>query len=193
MHYLTFSYIYSLTIYTATFRTPFAALGQTPEGCSTFTFPKIMGEEIAKKVLGEGLVLSAQDALKCGLVNCVVPDENIKDVVTKYCYHIATLSPTDNELIKKIKKENLLEKLKDVNLAECEVLEVAVVSKECFTALATYLDSRNMKIAAFMMRFVSKILNNLHIIIIFRFSQLLTEINSLRIFMKFFLIVLLSC
>ena len=118
-----------------------------------------MGEEIAKKVLGEGLVLSAQDALKCGLVNCVVPDEDIKEVVTKYCYHIATLDPTDKELIKKIKKENLLEKLKEVNLAECDVLEVAVVSKECFSALAKYLDSRNMKIAAFMMRYVSYIEN----------------------------------
>lgn len=47
-----FTYTYSL----ASFRTPFAALGQSPEGCSTFMFPRIMGEEIAGKVLGEGRI-----------------------------------------------------------------------------------------------------------------------------------------
>ena len=41
-------------ITTATFNTPFAALGQSPEGCSSFMFPRIMGEDTAKKVLGEG-------------------------------------------------------------------------------------------------------------------------------------------
>jgi enoyl-CoA hydratase/carnithine racemase len=46
-------FIFLLT-FTASFRTPFAALGQSPEGCSTFMFPRIMGEEIARKVLGEG-------------------------------------------------------------------------------------------------------------------------------------------
>ena len=117
-------------------------------------FPKILGEEIANKLLEEGAILSAQDALKHGLVHCIVPEATIADVVTKYCIHISTL-PTDSaELTKRIKKENLLEKLKEVNLKECDELEKAVVSRKCFTALAKYLESRNMKSAAFMMRCV---------------------------------------
>mmetsp|Transcript_18027 Transcript_18027/g.17349 ORF Transcript_18027/g.17349 Transcript_18027/m.17349 type:complete len:320 (-) Transcript_18027:613-1572(-) len=136
----------------ASYRTPFAALGQSPEGCSTFMFPKIMGEEIARKVLGEGLVLSSEEALKCGLVHCIVPDAKIKEVVLKYCHLIASLDITDSERIKTVAKENLKEKLIEVNFNECEELQKCVVSKKCFTALIAYLESRNMRIAGLMLR-----------------------------------------
>ena len=117
-------------------------------------FPKILGEEIANKLLEEGAVLSAQEALKYGLVHCIVPEATIAEVVTQYCKHISTLPSNSEELTRRIKKENLLDKLKEVNLAECDELEKAVVSRKCFTALAKYLESRNMRSAAFMMRCV---------------------------------------
>jgi Delta3-Delta2-enoyl-CoA isomerase len=137
---------------TATFNTPFAALGQTPEGCSSFMFPHIMGAEVAKKLLEEGAVLNSHEALACGLVQCVLPADRIQDVVMKYCQHISDLQPDAFELIKRIKKENLLEKLLEVNLKECETLQKSVVSKKCFRAIAKYLDSRNMKTAAYVMK-----------------------------------------
>ena len=136
----------------ATFNTPFAALGQSPEGCSSFMFPRIMGEETAKKVLGEGFVLNSQDALKCGLIHCVVPEASLIDVVKKYCHHISSLKTTDPELTKRIKKDNLFDKLNEINLQECNELEKVVVSKKCFTALAKYLESRKMKMAASVLR-----------------------------------------
>ena len=36
----------------ATFSTPFAALGVTPEGCSSVQFARLMGEENAERMLG---------------------------------------------------------------------------------------------------------------------------------------------
>ena len=148
------TYILSITTITitATFNTPFAALGQSPEGCSSYTFPRIMGEEVAKKVLAEGSILSSQDALQSGLVHCVLPEKSLIDVVKKYCHHISSLDKNNAELIRKMKKENIIDKLNEINLKECNELEKVVIGKKCFSALAKYLESRNMKMAAFVLR-----------------------------------------
>ena len=39
---------YAVASSSATFQTPFKRLGILPEGCSTFLFPRIMGEASAK-------------------------------------------------------------------------------------------------------------------------------------------------
>ena len=58
----------------ATFSTPFAKLGVSLEGCSSFLFPRILGEKNADRMLGkEGWVPTAQEALDVGLVQWVVP------------------------------------------------------------------------------------------------------------------------
>lgn len=73
MHIL-YDYILGLcdrvyAIENAYFKTPFALLGQSPEGCSTYTFPKIMGTKIANDVLYDNRVLTATEALECNLVH----------------------------------------------------------------------------------------------------------------------------
>ena len=112
-----------------------------------------MGEEISNKVLNEGLILNSNDAINCKLVHCIVDDKNIIDIVTKYCQHISSLEKNNPELIRTMKKENIIDKLHEINFQECEELEKMVVGKKCFSALAKYLDSRNMKVAGFMLRY----------------------------------------
>ena len=61
-----------------TFSTPFAALGIPPEGCSSIMFPKLMGEEIAQRILGpEGWKPTAEEGKEIGLVNQVFPPEKL--------------------------------------------------------------------------------------------------------------------
>ena len=58
----------------ATFSTPFSALGITPEGCSSYHFPRLLGEENCQRMLGkEGWKPTAEEALTVGLVQKVVP------------------------------------------------------------------------------------------------------------------------
>ena len=62
----------------ATFSTPFARLGVTPEGCSSVHFERIMGKENAAKMLGpEGWTPTAAEAKLAGFVSEVVPHEQL--------------------------------------------------------------------------------------------------------------------
>jgi peroxisomal 3,2-trans-enoyl-CoA isomerase len=62
----------------ATFSTPFAALGVTPEGCSSVHFARIMGEVNADRMLGdEGWRPTAEEALEAGLIQWSTPHEKL--------------------------------------------------------------------------------------------------------------------
>ena len=64
----------------ATFSTPFAALGVTPEGCSSVLFARLMGEESAQRMLGkEGWKPTGEEALAVGLVEWCVPHDTLLD------------------------------------------------------------------------------------------------------------------
>jgi peroxisomal 3,2-trans-enoyl-CoA isomerase len=62
----------------ATFSTPFAALGVTPEGCSSVHFARLMGESNAGRMLGEeGWRPTAEEALKAGLIQWIAPHKEL--------------------------------------------------------------------------------------------------------------------
>jgi len=61
----------------ATFSTPFATLGVPPEGCSSVMFPRLLGND-ARRMLGkEGWKPTAAEALEIGLVDWVVPHDQL--------------------------------------------------------------------------------------------------------------------
>lgn len=67
----------------ASFSLPFAKMGVTPEGCSSYTLPQRMGEEAAQRMLGkENWIPPAADALEAGLIDEVVPGGN-EEVVAR--------------------------------------------------------------------------------------------------------------
>jgi peroxisomal 3,2-trans-enoyl-CoA isomerase len=61
----------------ATFVTPFARLGVTPEGCSSVHFERILGKEGARKMLDDGFQPTAKEAKELGLVLDVVPHSEL--------------------------------------------------------------------------------------------------------------------
>ena len=133
---------------TAYFKTPFAELGQAPEGCSSFTFPRIMGESTAHEMLWDGKVLSSTEAQKTGLVYSVLACDRLEAVALQYCEELAAQAEPQSYIV----REGLTEKLRLVNRSECAVLQRKWVSKECFEALAKFLDTRRMRLPAFFLR-----------------------------------------
>ena len=62
----------------ATFSTPFARLGVTPEGCSSVHFERIMGKQNANRMLGsEGWTPTASEAKEAGFVKEVVAHDKL--------------------------------------------------------------------------------------------------------------------
>jgi len=63
----------------ATFNVPFAALGITPEGCSSIHFERMMGPEVAKRLLDDGWKPTGAEAAEVGMVTEVVPHEKLME------------------------------------------------------------------------------------------------------------------
>lgn len=61
----------------ATFSTPFAALGVPPEGCSSVLFAQLMGDAADRMLGAEGFKPTAAEALQMGLIDQVVPHEEL--------------------------------------------------------------------------------------------------------------------
>jgi peroxisomal 3,2-trans-enoyl-CoA isomerase len=59
----------------ATFSAPFTKLSLSPEGCSSYTFPRLMGHIKAAEVLLLNRKLTAQEAYDRNLVAQVIPHE----------------------------------------------------------------------------------------------------------------------
>ncbi|CAG2119025.1 unnamed protein product, partial [Medioppia subpectinata] len=70
----------------ATFHTPFTALGLSPEACSSYTLPQIMGSCMAADMLVFGRKLTAAEALQCGLVARVIPGAEFSSWVEKWVF-----------------------------------------------------------------------------------------------------------
>jgi len=137
---------------TASFKTPFAELGQAPEGCSSYMFPLIMGEGMANEVLAKGKSLNAIEALECNLIHYIHSQETVRSEALKYCEHLCSLPIGSDQLIRRIVRDNLVEVLKKVNKDECDECEKKWVCKESFHAIALYLESRNMRAAGMILR-----------------------------------------
>mmetsp|Transcript_21928 Transcript_21928/g.62355 ORF Transcript_21928/g.62355 Transcript_21928/m.62355 type:complete len:282 (+) Transcript_21928:86-931(+) len=106
---------------TATLHTPFKSLGLVPEGCSSFTFPLVFGDTVAKEVL-EGRKLSAQEAVEFGYAAEVVPEDQVQQRAQQVAEEwVASGRP------RRVQSEGNLEQLKAVNAKESVALANAML------------------------------------------------------------------
>jgi peroxisomal 3,2-trans-enoyl-CoA isomerase len=152
----------------ATFATPFTSLGQSPEACSSYLFPRIMGPKVANEVLLFGRSLTADEAKSVGFVTDVIGAREFKEEVAKRTRAIAALPPqslrlskgiiqaTDMETLCKVRGAAMLLCIRffrdavwcalaaglawrQVNVAECDLLRERWVSDECIGALTKFM------------------------------------------------------
>uniref|UniRef100_A0A915PTQ8 ACB domain-containing protein n=1 Tax=Setaria digitata TaxID=48799 RepID=A0A915PTQ8_9BILA len=123
----------------ATFSTPFTMLGQSPEGCSSYTFPMLMGHSKASEILVFDRKLTAQEAYERNLVCRVVPSLSFREEAEAYVRKISQLPPEslcyNKELLRKIHRKALLAQ----NQQEISLLVQRWQSSECLDAIKRFM------------------------------------------------------
>ncbi|GCB70834.1 hypothetical protein scyTo_0001386 [Scyliorhinus torazame] len=127
----------------ATFHAPFSKLGQSPEGCSSYTFPKIMGTGKANEIILFNKKLTAAQAYELGLVTEVFPDSTFQKEVWKRLHAYAKLPKNSLAFSKQLIRGVEKEKLHAVNAQECERLVERWLSEECMNAIMGFFEKKS--------------------------------------------------
>nr|XP_058972975.1 enoyl-CoA delta isomerase 2-like [Pocillopora verrucosa] len=127
----------------ATFHTPFMELGQSPEGCSSFMFPRIMGPAKSNEMLLAGRKLTAVEARDCGLVTDVFPHDKFTEEVQNRIQAMAMLPPKSLLLSKQLIRDSFRDLLHEANEKECALLEERWLSEECMQAVMAFMQRKS--------------------------------------------------
>ncbi|XP_018402173.1 PREDICTED: enoyl-CoA delta isomerase 2, mitochondrial [Cyphomyrmex costatus] len=126
----------------AYFQTPFSSLGLVAEGCSSYTFPRLLGYSKAGDMLYLGYKMNAREAKQHGLVSKVYNHDSLEEV-WNYLNKISTLSSQSilatKRLVSRWNKEILLK----VNEEEIKELKKLFDSPELMQRLLNFLSRKN--------------------------------------------------
>ncbi|XP_061622048.1 chromodomain Y-like protein 2 isoform X1 [Phyllopteryx taeniolatus] len=126
----------------AWFQTPCAALHLTPSGCSSYTFPQILGVALANEMLFCGRKLTAQEACNRGLVSQVFWPTTFNQEVMLRVKEMASCNAVVLEESKCLVRSILLRVLEEVNEKECQMLKQRWCSTKGLEALFSYLHNK---------------------------------------------------
>lgn len=113
----------------ATFHTPFMSLALCPEGCSSFTFPRIMGPQRANEMLMFNKKITAKRAFDLGFATQLFAHDQL-DQVWPLLDKMAALPPGAMASAKALIRDPIREELHQVNQLENIELVQRILSDE---------------------------------------------------------------
>ncbi|XP_060100163.1 enoyl-CoA delta isomerase 2-like [Heteronotia binoei] len=127
----------------ATIHAPFSQLGLSPEGCSSYTFPKIMGPIQANEMLLFNKKITADEACTKGLVTEVFADSTFLEEVWPRLKAYADLPKNSLAASKHLMRSMEKEILHAVSLQESKLLVNKFFSDECHKGLQSFFQKRS--------------------------------------------------
>jgi len=126
---------------TANFRAPFTQLGLVPEAGSSLLLPLSVGNSMANEILLAGRILSAEEALACGLVSRVVPGADLMAAAGAVAAKIAASAPMAMRRSKALIRANR-DAVAAQMAAEGKVFSEQLKSPEFAEAAAAFMQKR---------------------------------------------------
>ncbi|XP_041040927.1 chromodomain Y-like protein isoform X1 [Carcharodon carcharias] len=126
----------------AWFQTPYTTFGQTPDGCSSLTFPRIMGLASANEMLFSGRKLTAQEACAKGLVSQVFWPGTFSQEVMVRIKELVACNSLVLEESKALIRNAMRGDLEQTNENESDVLRKIWSSSQGMDSMLKYLQKK---------------------------------------------------
>jgi enoyl-CoA hydratase/carnithine racemase len=125
----------------ARFLTPFINLGIVPEAASSMTLPALAGHRKAAEMLLLGEPFNAETALAAGLINAIVPDEELEQLAMAQARKLAA-KPRATMLMVKALMKTPAEPVMDRLTREALVFDQCLKRPELKEAVAAFAEKR---------------------------------------------------
>ena len=126
----------------ARFQLPFVPLGIVPEFGSTFLLPLLAGYQRAAEVLLLGQPFTAEQARELGMVNAVLPDEQVLEKAESTARALAALPPESIRLTKQLLKSTHRAAIEARIAEEARIFAERLASPEAKAAMNAFLEKR---------------------------------------------------
>ena len=126
----------------AKFSMPFAQLGLCPEAASSLLFPQIVGYQHAAEKLMLGEPFSAEEALRIGLVNQVVPVDELLDFAHAQVAKLVALPASSIRATKRLLKAGQLAAIEAQMTQESNYFGAMLSAPEAKEAFAAFFQKR---------------------------------------------------
>ncbi|KAI8332206.1 ClpP/crotonase-like domain-containing protein [Chlamydoabsidia padenii] len=124
----------------STFTTPFMKLGFAAEACSSYTFPKIMGNTMANEMLLMGRTMTIDDMVGCGFVSRIIPKDQIGQETLKIAEEATHYSVDAIKVTKALIRDVDRASLHKINDDEMNKVATRIRSPESIAAVNAFVD-----------------------------------------------------
>jgi len=134
-------YVYATE--SATFHTPFVTLGQTPEACSSYTFPLVLGPFKANEMLISGKTFKSRELLEAKFLTAVYADKEFQSKVSDQIKYLSQLPfQAILETKKLIRNPEMMTKLEQISNREVEVIAARWASPDFIESVMNFLSRK---------------------------------------------------
>jgi len=126
----------------ASFIEVFVNVGLIPDSGSTWTLPRLVGFGRAMELCCTGRPVKAEEALAIGLVNKIVPQEELEEATLKLAKHLASLPAKAISLTKRLLNQSFENDFKEQLVQEAFAQETAGRTHDHFEGVVAFIEKR---------------------------------------------------